>query len=77
MSLFTFLAYGIDKRRARRHRRRTPESVLLTLGICGGALGALFGMTAFRHKTRHFYFWVINVVALLLQIVLFVWLCGK
>ena len=74
VSVFTFFAYGIDKRRAKRNHRRTPESVLLGLGFFGGSIGALLGMTLFRHKTRHWYFWGCNFFGLLWQMGLLIWL---
>ena len=66
--MIAFFAYGIDKRRAKKNQWRTPEAVLLSFGIFGGALGAVFAMKFFRHKTRHWYFWAINVLALATQI---------
>ncbi len=70
MSVAAFFAYGIDKYRARHRKWRVPESVLLSLGIFGGAAGALVGMLVFRHKTRHWYFWIILLAALVVQILL-------
>ena len=64
MGLIAFFAYGIDKHRAKRNRWRIPESVLLGLGLFGGAIGAMAGMNFFRHKTKHWYFWLINFVGL-------------
>ena len=59
MSLAAFVLYGWDKCKARRHRWRVRESVLL------GA--ALLGMLLFRHKTRHWYFWAATLLGLLWQ----------
>ncbi len=70
MSLVVFVMYGIDKRRAKRGEWRISEKVLLTSGFIGGAAGALLGMHFFRHKTKHWYFWAINIVALILQLIL-------
>ena len=57
INVVTFLAYGDDKRRAKRPgARRTPEKTLLGLAAVGGSLGALLGMRLFHHKTRHWYF---------------------
>ncbi len=74
-SVVTFLFYGADKRKARKGRFRISEAALLTLGAIGGAAGALAGMRAFRHKTRHWYFWAVNGLALTAHTAVIVWLC--
>ena len=56
MSLVSFISMGVDKSRAVRHKRRTPEKTLFTLAILMGATGGTLGMYAFRHKTQHWYF---------------------
>ena len=48
-----FVLYGIDKRRAKRNRRRFRESTLLLAAALMGGLGAWLGMYSFRHKTKH------------------------
>lgn len=53
MDLAAFVLFGIDKRRARKHRWRIPERRLFAVALAGGSLGALAGMYVFRHKTRH------------------------
>lgn len=73
-SLVAFVAYGIDKFKAKRELWRIPESFLLGVGLCGGAVGALLGMKAFHHKTKHWYFWVVNIVGLAWQMGLIVYL---
>ncbi len=67
MSLAAFILYGRDKGLARRHRWRIPEKVLLCVGFFGGSPGALLGMRCFRHKTRHWYFWAVNILGLIWQ----------
>lgn len=67
MSVIAFLLYGADKRKARNGRWRIRESTLLLTGFFGGAVGALLGMQLFRHKTRHWYFWLVNLLGLLVQ----------
>lgn len=74
VSIVTFFAYGLDKRKAKKKRWRTPEAVLLGLGFFGGAVGALIGMNLFRHKTRHWYFWAVNLLGVVWQIGLLYWL---
>ena len=68
VSLVAFAAYGIDKYKARHKRWRIPEAFLLGIGFCCGAIGALLGMKVFRHKTKHWYFWVINFIGLAWQL---------
>ena len=70
MSLIAFSLYGADKRKAKKGAWRIPEAVLLNFGFFGGAVGALFAMRAFRHKTKHWYFWVVNILGLIWQIAL-------
>ena len=70
MSLIAFCTYFCDKVKAKRGAWRIPEKVLLALGFFGGAIGAIIGMKLFRHKTKHGYFWVINVVGVIWQIAL-------
>ena len=74
VSIVTFFSYGLDKRKAKKKRWRTPEAVLLGLGFFGGAVGALIGMNLFRHKTRHWYFWAVNLLGVVWQIGLLYWL---
>ena len=52
----TFIAFGFDKWRAARSKRRLSESSLVLLGALGGWPGGLLGMKVFRHKTAKFTF---------------------
>ena len=69
MSVVAFFTYLADKRKAQRGKWRIKESVLLALGLFGGAIGALLSMNIFRHKTKHWYFWAVNILGLGVQIV--------
>lgn len=51
-----FILMLIDKRKARKRKRRIPEKVLLGVTAAGGSFGTLMAMYAFRHKTRHVQF---------------------
>ena len=70
MSLLSIILYAGDKKKAKKGAWRTPESVLLGFGFFGGAIGALIAMKSFRHKTKHWYFWAVNILGLLWQIAL-------
>ena len=74
VNIVAFAAYGIDKRKAQRDSWRIPESTLLLLAFFGGALGALLGMRAFYHKTKHWKFKILVPLFLVLQLALAVWL---
>lgn len=52
INVAAFVVYGIDKKRAIHDEWRIPEATLLTFAAAFGAVGSLFGMYTFRHKTR-------------------------
>ena len=52
INILTFLVFGIDKWKARRGKWRIPEDTLIWMSIVGGSIGALVGMSLFRHKTQ-------------------------
>ena len=68
ISLLTFLMYVADKQKAKKHKWRIPEKILLGMCIVGGFLGGLLGMQVFHHKTKHWYFYAINILALILWV---------
>lgn len=70
LSLVAFILYSIDKLRAKRGAWRIKESLLLGIGFFGGAAGALLAMRVVRHKTKHWYFWAVNILGLLWQLTL-------
>ncbi|MBQ4099031.1 MAG: DUF1294 domain-containing protein [Clostridia bacterium] len=69
ISFITFIIYFIDKLKAKINAWRIPEKVLLTLSIIGGAFGGMLAMYTIRHKTKRWYFTVINVLGIILHIV--------
>ncbi len=74
MSCIAFGFYVKDKACAKKGAWRVPEKVLLSLGFFGGAIGALLAMKLVRHKTKHWYFWVVNILGLVWQLAAVVFL---
>jgi len=66
LSLISFLAFGFDKEKSRRHAWRISERTLLLSAFLGGAPGAPFGMNFFRHQTQKLKFRILVPLALLL-----------
>ncbi|MBU5480415.1 DUF1294 domain-containing protein [Blautia sp. MSJ-19] len=79
INIVTFLLYGSDKNRARRHAWRIPERTLLELAVIGGGFGALLGMIVFHHKTRKPKFYIGVPLILVVEIALAVlyWKTGR
>ena len=50
-SFITFLAYGIDKSKAKNGKWRTQESTLHLFSVVGGWPGAILAQQKFNHKT--------------------------
>lgn len=56
INIAAFVAYGIDKQKAKRGAWRISEATLLLLAVIGGSIGAFLGMHVFHHKTKHLKF---------------------
>lgn len=65
VNALAFALMGADKAKARRGAWRIPEKVLFLSALAGGSVGAIAGMFAFRHKTKHLRF-VLGLPAILL-----------
>ena len=74
LSLITFIAYGVDKKKAIKGKYRTKEKTLLSLSFLGGAFGGYPAMLVFRHKTKgeHWYFTAVNLLGLAVHITLMI-----
>lgn len=69
INLIGFVIMGIDKSKAKKHKWRIPEKAFFIVSIIGGSLGSWFGMYAFRHKTKHWYFVIFIPMILAAQII--------
>ena len=72
MSFITAIAYKRDKMLAKKGLWRTKEKTLLILPWLMGGFGGFLGIYAVRHKTRHWYFPLNNMLALIAQASLFI-----
>ena len=74
LSLITFIAYGVDKKKAIKGKYRTKEKTLLSLSFLGGAFGGYPAMLVFRHKTKgeHWYFTAVNWLGLIIHTTLMI-----
>lgn len=68
-----FCLYGLDKWKAIHHKWRISENILVLSALLGGSMGALFGMYAFHHKTKHKKFIIGIPCILVIHILLFAW----
>ena len=74
INALSFLLMLADKQRAKKHRWRIPEAVLLGAAALGGSVGALFGMWLFHHKTRKAKFFITIPLLLAAQCALLYWI---
>lgn len=74
INLVAFLVFGADKGRAKKKKYRVSENMLMFLCVLGGGGGALLGMKAFRHKTKHAKF-IVGVPAMfVIHVLLIIWI---
>ncbi len=72
VNLIAFIMYGVDKKKAIKHKWRIPEHDLILVAVLGGSIGAILGMKAFRHKTKHPKFFIGVPAILIVQLILLV-----
>ncbi|EAQ80308.1 DUF1294 domain-containing protein [Blastopirellula marina] len=75
VSCVTFVAYGIDKRRAQLGRHRISENTLQLLALSGGWPGAWAAQQFFRHKTQKLSFLLVYWLIVAMHVVLLAGLC--
>lgn len=75
INLISFLAFAIDKSKARRKKWRIPEKTLMLLTVIGGSLGGFIGMYTMRHKTHKKKFTIVIPAVMILHIILIIFTC--
>ena len=73
-NLIIAFTYGLDKRNARLHKWRIPESRLIWPAYIFGGVGAFLGMYIFRHKTKKLKFKILIPLGVLVNCVQFYYL---
>lgn len=68
MSIITFGMYALDKYKAIKHKWRIKEKTLLSLSLFGGAIGGCLAMIIYKHKTKRWYFKLVNIFLAIMQI---------
>lgn len=70
-NIIVALIYGLDKLLSQGNKRRISENVLLTISLLMGAMGGMFGMILFNHKTRKMKFRLTIPIFVLLNIAIY------
>ena len=73
MSAVAFIAFAVDKRRARRGAWRISEPTLQGIALAGGWPGAWAGVLALRHKSSKATFKSVLVFITVLHVL--IWCC--
>ena len=76
-NVVTFIAYGIDKNKAKKGKWRISEATLLLMAFVAGSIAAWLGMEAFLQKTMHKKFYIGVPTFIILQLAFAVWLAYK
>jgi uncharacterized membrane protein YsdA (DUF1294 family) len=74
LTIYTFILFAIDKRRAIKQQTRIPEKRLLKWAAFGGWMGAWCAIYFFRHKNQKWWFMLALVVITFLHLMVYSWL---
>ncbi len=68
ISLIGVFIFAVDKRAAKRGRRRIPEKILHLFELLGGVFLMLPAMHIFHHKNKKFGYYILTYLILLVWI---------
>ncbi|MNK51356.1 hypothetical protein D3C87_702580 [compost metagenome] len=77
ISVISFILFGIDKRKAKKHQRRISEFSLLFISFIGGSIGSFLGMVIFNHKIAKPSFWLKLMAVIIIQILALIYILPK
>ena len=69
-NVFVFILYGLDKYKAKKSLRRTPEKYLLLSSFLMGAPAAIFAIVIFNHKTSKMKFRILVPLFVVINILI-------
>ncbi|MBQ6894513.1 MAG: DUF1294 domain-containing protein [Clostridia bacterium] len=69
-NVFVFVLYGLDKYKAKKSLRRTPEKYLLLSSFLLGAPAAIFAIVIFNHKTSKMKFRILIPLFVVINILI-------
>ena len=70
VNVLAYFIYGIDKGKAKFHKWRIPEMILLNLSLIGGVFGSIMGMNLFHHKTKKILFKIVNTICFIIYVII-------
>lgn len=71
INLISFIAMGIDKKKAKKSNWRISENTLISLCIVGGSFGNIVGMLWYKHKTNKKKFYILVPIINIIQKIIF------
>ena len=70
INVFSFIYFGLDKRKAQKNQQRIPERSLLIMTLFGGTIGSILGMLLFNHKIAKKSFVIKILLIIIIQILI-------
>ena len=74
ISATSFILFGIDKWKAKKHQRRISEFTLLLITFLGGSIGSVLGIFIFNHKISKSEFWLKLMAVIIIQILALIYI---
>lgn len=74
ISATSFILFGIDKWKAKKHQRRISEFTLLLITFLGGSIGSVLGIFIFNHKISKSEFWLKLMAVIIIQVLALIYI---